>query len=137
MSDQGAVGIEPANEWLSTRVLEHVRALRKESPETADRVLKMVEDRLRHVREIDLDQHRHRRRLEWAWFGFRVFMALLGFGALAVYAVVAVRLIEAGASVQAGVALGAGAASVVAIFVTGRAAGPLFTRRERDQRAEP
>lgn len=74
-------------------------------------------------------RHRHRRKLEWAWFGFRVASALLGFGALVVFALVAVQFIGHGAPVEAGVSLGAGAVSVVAIFVTGRAAGPLFAPR--------
>jgi hypothetical protein len=131
MSEQDTV--LRTDEWAGTEVLEHVRELLKDAPETAERVLGMVDERLKHRREIELDQLRHNSRLEWAWLGFRVFMALLGFAALAVYALIAMRLINSGAAVQATAALGAGAASVVAIFVTGRSAGPLFARQKRGE----
>lgn len=139
MSERGTVDQQEesstslVDEWLSTRVLEHVRELQKESPEVATRVLRMVDARLQHLRKVELGDCEHRRRLEWAWFGFRVFTAVLGFGALIIYAVVATEFIQAGNGVQASVALGAGAASVVAIFVTGRAAAPLFRRQGRGQ----
>jgi hypothetical protein len=115
-----------ADEWLGTQVLDHVRDLYKDYPDTADRVLGLVELRLQQRYDAETVEARHRRKLEWAWFGFRVASALLGFGALLVFALVAVQFIGHGAPVEAGVSLGAGAVSVVAIFVTGRAAGPLF-----------
>ncbi|WP_326948200.1 hypothetical protein OG439_05250 [Amycolatopsis sp. NBC_01307] len=118
-----------ADEWLGTQVLDHVRDLYKDYPDTADRVLGLVELRLQQRYEAETVEARHRRKLEWAWFGFRVASALLGFGALVVFALVAVQFIGHGAPVEAGVSLGAGAVSVVAIFVTGRAAGPLFAPR--------
>ena len=133
MAEQAASATSLVDEWLGMRVLEHVRDLYKEHPDTADRVLTMVETRLRQRHDEEVVDARHRRRLEWAWFGFRVASALLGFGALVVLALVAVQFINHGAPTQAGVALGAGAVSVVAIFVTGRAAGPLFTRRSADE----
>lgn len=139
MSERGTVdqreaaGTSLVDEWLSTRVLEHVRELQKESPEVATRVLRMVDTRLQHLRKVELGDCEHRRRLEWAWFGFRVFMAVLGFGALIIYALVAAEFIQSGNAVQASIALGAGGASVVTIFVTGRAAAPLFRRQERGQ----
>jgi hypothetical protein len=117
------------DEWLGMQVLDHVRDLYKDHPETADRVLGLVELRLQQRFDAETAENRHRRKLEWAWFGFRVASALLGFGALVVFALVAVQFIGHGAPVEAGVSLGAGAVSVVAIFVTGRAAGPLFTPR--------
>ncbi|WP_410626061.1 hypothetical protein [Amycolatopsis sp. cmx-8-4] len=124
---------EPApsltDEWLGMQVLHHVRHLYKDNPDTADRVLGLIELRLGQRHDAEIVESRHRRRLEWAWFGFRVASALLGFGALVVFALVAVQFIGHGAPVEAGVSLGAGAVSVVAIFVTGRAAGPLFAPR--------
>ncbi|MGK4593729.1 hypothetical protein [Amycolatopsis sp. w19] len=60
-------------------------------------------------------------------------MALLGFGSLVVFAVVATESSKAHSPIQAGVALGVGAVSVVTIFVSGRAAGPLFERSNPDQ----
>ncbi|WP_158891414.1 hypothetical protein [Amycolatopsis anabasis] len=125
------------DEWLGMRVLEHVRELHKANPETADRVLQMVDNRLRQRRETEETQQRHRCRLEWAWFAFRVFMALLGLSALIIFALVAVRFLEHGAPMQASIALGTGAVSVVAIFVTGRAAGPLFSRQDQEQKPQP
>jgi hypothetical protein len=115
------------DEWLGMQVLDHVRDLYQDHPETADRVLALVELRLQQRHDTETVENRHRRKLEWAWFGFRVGSALLGFGALLVFALVAVQFIDHGAPVEAGVALGAGAVSVVTIFVTGRVAGPLFT----------
>ncbi|MEU8639916.1 hypothetical protein AB0C38_47635 [Amycolatopsis sp. NPDC048633] len=136
MTEQTASGASLVDEWLGMRVLEHVRDLYKEHPDSADRVLKMVETRLQQRHEGEVVHARHRRRLEWAWFGFRAASALLGFGALVVFALVAAQFIGHGAPTQASVALGAGAVSVVAIFVTGRAAGPLFTRRSADEKDE-
>ncbi|QKV80411.1 hypothetical protein [Amycolatopsis sp. Hca4] len=136
MTEQTTLGASLVDEWLGMRVLEHVRDLYKEQPDSADRVLKLVETRLQQRHDAEVVHHRHRRRLEWAWFGFRVASALLGFGALVVFALVAVQFIGHGAPTQASVALGAGAVSVVAIFVTGRTAGPLFTRRSPEEKAE-
>jgi hypothetical protein len=117
------------DEWLGMQVLDHVRDLYREHPDTAERVLGLVEMRLRERYDAETAENRHRHKLEWAWFGFRVASTLLGFGALLVFALVAVQFIGHGAPVEAGVALGAGAVSVVTIFVTGRAAGPLFAAR--------
>ena len=116
------------DEWLSTSVLDHVRKLRKEAPETADKVLQMVEEHMRHLREVESKKAKHCGKLEWAWFAFRVFMSSLGFGALIIYAHIGWHLIDSGNPQQAIIVLGAGAASVIAIFVTGRTAGPLFGR---------
>lgn len=122
------------DEWVDVRVLEHVEKLHKQSPETAGQVMGLLTDRVKQRAEMELHSFRHRARLEWAWFGFRVLMAVFGFSALIVYAVIAVQLIRAGGSSQASIFLGGGAASVVTIFVTGRAASPLFSRRNRGHR---
>lgn len=123
-------------EWLDVRVLEHVKKLHAQSPEAASQVMALLADRVKQRADMELHSFRHRARLEWAWFAFRVLMAVFGFSALVVYAVIAVELIQAGGSAQAGIFLGGGAASVVAIFVTGRAASPLFSRRDRDQHSD-
>ncbi|UOX89216.1 hypothetical protein MUY14_00790 [Amycolatopsis sp. FBCC-B4732] len=136
MTEQTTSGSSLVDEWLGMRVLEHVRDLYKEQPDSADRVLKLVELRLGQRHDAEVVEARHRRRLEWAWFGFRAASALLGFGALVVFALIAAQFIGHGAPTQASVALGAGAVSVVAIFVTGRAAGPLFSRRAPEEKAE-
>jgi hypothetical protein len=123
-------------EWLDVRVLEQVEKLHAQSPEAASQVMALLTDRVKQRAEMELHSFRHRARLEWAWFAFRVLMAVFGFAGLVVYAVIAGQLIQAGGSAQAGIFLGGGAASVVAIFVTGRAASPLFSRRDREHHSD-
>jgi hypothetical protein len=127
VSDSETRSTSLASGWTDTQVLNHIRELCKEYPDTADQVLEMVAEQLRHRRDMDATENLHRQRLEWAWFGFRVFMAVLGFVALVIYSIISGDLINAGQPAQASLTLGAGAASVVAIFVTGRAAAPLFS----------
>ncbi|WP_148309520.1 hypothetical protein [Kutzneria albida] len=132
MRDRATINSIPGDEWLGTTVLDHVRQLHNYSPDIADKVLEMAAEQLKFQREMDEKQSRHTWRLEWAWFGFRVLMATLGFTALVVYSTVSVRLIESGDALHASLVLGAGTASVVAIFVTGRSAGPLLVRKRAD-----
>lgn len=128
--------VTASDEWLNVDIVRQVKELHAQSPEVAEQVMKLVVDRVQQRSEVERNLLRHRVRLEWAWFGFRVLMAVFGFSALVVYAVIAKELIQAGGSAQATIFLGGGAASVVAIFVTGRAASPLFPRRKGGHRGD-
>lgn len=120
MTDK-AVHENPPDEWLGLRVLDHVTKLNKDSPETAKEIMELLRDRLKERKEEDRKLQDHKARVEWAWYLFRIFTSILAFAALIVYAWVAFRFIENHAFTQASVTMGASAASVVAIFVTGRA----------------
>lgn len=116
-------GATVASDKLELSMLKFIHEVSKVSPDRADQLMQLTQNQVRHVQ-----------RIRWAFYALRVLSVLLGFSALLVLAWTSVQFVRAGAIGPATISLGAGAGTIVALFVTGRAAGPAIHRRRDDAR---
>lgn len=78
-------------------------------PGTFDRIMTEIEQ-----------EENHRRRMEWAELGQRIFGQVCAFGTVVALAFLARYFVDHGAATQGAAIIVTGAVSIVAVFVTGR-----------------